>query len=154
MNPTKQLAKQIFDNLNHAGAELGNYSELIIEDTITAFEQSTEQVGSIAYNKTQLEIWKEWCEKDISWTDAAYGAMSEYASQQTAYKDRQLQVQQSHIDDQDQLIFEQGKEIEELKEALSELIQVKDWKDKHGKDEHYLKAISIAWENVRKLIQK
>lgn len=46
------------------------------------------------------------------------------------------------------------KEIAELKEAISELIQVKDWKDKYGKDEHYLKAMPIAWENVRKLIQK
>ena len=42
----------------------------------------------------------------------------------------------------------------EMKEALEELIQLKDWKDKNGKDEHYTKEQSIAWDNARKSIEK
>ena len=42
--------------------------------------------------------------------------------------------------------------IMELEDALIELIQVKDWKDKNGKDEHYEKAQPLAWENARKAI--
>lgn len=38
--------------------------------------------------------------------------------------------------------------------ALKELIQVKEWKDKNGKDEHYLKAQPIAWDNARKALEK
>jgi hypothetical protein len=38
--------------------------------------------------------------------------------------------------------------------ALEHLIQLKDWKDKHGKDEHYLKAQPIAWDNARKALKK
>lgn len=43
-------------------------------------------------------------------------------------------------------------ERDALKSALEELIQVKDWKDKNGKDEHYEKAQPLAWENARKAI--
>jgi len=42
----------------------------------------------------------------------------------------------------------------DLCEALEELIQVKDWKDKNGKDEHYLKAQPVVWENARKALAK
>lgn len=41
--------------------------------------------------------------------------------------------------------------IGELESALTELIQVKEWKDKYGKDEHYLKAQPIAWGNAKRL---
>lgn len=41
-----------------------------------------------------------------------------------------------------------------LLEALQELLQVKEWKDKHGKDEHYLKAQPSAWSNAIAAIQK
>ena len=151
MNPTKQLieaAKRVCSNYLRSDTQENEYIS-VLRLAITSYERSTDQMGSIAYNKTQLEIWKEWCEKDISWTDAASGAMSEYASQQTAFKDqkiteltnllsdtnkriqeiqdeeelkdKQLQVQQSHIDDQDQLIFEQDKEIKELKAEVERL---------------------------------
>lgn len=42
----------------------------------------------------------------------------------------------------------------DIYEALEDLIQVKEWKDKNGKDEHYLKAQPVAWENARKAIDK
>lgn len=41
-----------------------------------------------------------------------------------------------------------------LLEALEELIQVKEWKDKYGKDAQYLKAQPIAWENAKKVLEK
>ena len=37
----------------------------------------------------------------------------------------------------------------DLLEALHELIQVKEYRDKHGKDEHYLAAKEVAWKNAR-----
>ena len=49
-----------------------------------------------------------------------YKAMSEYASQQTADKDKMIQLQQKHIDEQDQLIYEQVTEIAELKQRIAE----------------------------------
>lgn len=159
MNPTKQLVEAAKAVLNRNKPVDQIYRDLDkLQEAITAYEQSessSRQQENDESDKTKTGIWRKWDSKpDLSYNEAAYGAMLEYASQQTALKDKQLQVQQSHIDDQDQLIFEQDKEITELKEAISELIQVKDWKDKHGKDEHYLKAMPIAWENVRKLIQK
>ena len=42
----------------------------------------------------------------------------------------------------------------ELLEALQELLQVKEWKDKNGKDEHYLKAQPVAWQNAKAAINK
>ena len=42
----------------------------------------------------------------------------------------------------------------ELLEALQELLQVKEWKDKNGKDEHYLKARTVAWENAKAAVTK
>lgn len=42
----------------------------------------------------------------------------------------------------------------DLLEALEELIQVKEWKDKYGKDAQYLKAQPIAWENAKKALEK
>ena len=42
----------------------------------------------------------------------------------------------------------------ELLEALQELIQVKEWKDAHGKDAMYLKAQPMAWNNAILAINK
>lgn len=42
----------------------------------------------------------------------------------------------------------------ELLEALQELLQVKEWKDKYGKDAQYLKAQPIAWKNAENAIKK
>ena len=42
----------------------------------------------------------------------------------------------------------------ELIEALHELVQLKDWKDKNGKDEHYVRSQPAAWENARKALAK
>jgi hypothetical protein len=41
-----------------------------------------------------------------------------------------------------------------LESALEELIQVKDYKDKHGKDEQYKSAQPIAWKNAREALNK
>lgn len=43
---------------------------------------------------------------------------------------------------------------EELVEALEQLVQLKDWKDKHGKDEHYERSQPVAWGNARKALLK
>lgn len=40
-----------------------------------------------------------------------------------------------------------------LFDALNELIQVKEYKDNNGKDEHYLNAKDIAWDNAKKAIK-
>ena len=42
----------------------------------------------------------------------------------------------------------------ELLQALQELLQVKEWKDKYGKDEQYLKAQPVAWSNAQKVLEK
>lgn len=43
--------------------------------------------------------------------------------------------------------------IEKLEEGIKEMIQVKDWKDKHGKDEIYLIAKPKAWNQLRELVK-
>lgn len=42
----------------------------------------------------------------------------------------------------------------ELVQALNELVQLKDWKDKNGKDEHYVRSQPTAWENAKKALAK
>ena len=42
----------------------------------------------------------------------------------------------------------------ELEEALKQLVQLKDWKDKNGKDEHYVRLQPVAWEDARKALAK
>ncbi len=44
--------------------------------------------------------------------------------------------------------------IQELREALENLVQLKDWKDRHGKDEHYKKHQPAAWDNARIVLSK
>lgn len=97
---------------------------------------------------------ERWADKYETWASGdVIDALNDFASQQTAdkdqkiteltnllsdtnkriqeiqdeeeLKDKQLQVQQSHIDDQDQLIFEQGKEIKELKAEVERLEVIK-----------------------------
>ena len=41
-----------------------------------------------------------------------------------------------------------------LLQALHELLQIKEWKDKNGKDKHYLKAQPLAWSNAKKILEK
>ena len=123
---TQQLyeaAKKVVDR-NYSIAQI--YVNLHnLRDAITAYEQSessSRQQENDESDKTKTGIWRKWDSKpDLSYNESAYGAMLEYASQQTALKDKQLQVQQSHIDDQDQLIFEQDKEIKELKAEVERL---------------------------------
>lgn len=40
-----------------------------------------------------------------------------------------------------------------VREALENLVQLKDWKDKHGKDEQYEKHQPAAWEAARKALK-
>jgi len=127
MNPqTKQLVEAAKAVLNRNKPVDQIYRDLDkLQEAITAYEQSessSRQQENDESDKTKTGIWRKWDSKpDLSYNEAAYGAMLEYASQQTALKDKQLQVQQSHIDDQDQLIFEQDKEIKELKAEVDRL---------------------------------
>ena len=41
------------------------------------------------------------------------------------------------------------KRMEQLKAALDELVALKDWKDKHGKDMRYQRDQPVAWEKAR-----
>jgi hypothetical protein len=42
----------------------------------------------------------------------------------------------------------------ELVGALEQLVQLKKWKDKNGKDEHYEKSQPIAWINAKEALAK
>lgn len=58
------------------------------------------------------------------------------------------------IKDEERVIPVQLKEsieerLEKLHEALEELMKLKEWKDKHGKDEHYKKHQPAAWDKAR-----
>src|SRR5690606_28002819 len=44
-------------------------------------------------------------------------------------------------------------EYARLREALEELIQLRDWKDRNGKDEHYLKARDLVWSQARQALK-
>lgn len=171
-NKLYEAAKAVWKVADKINAKANGLSVLVLDEDFCALMRSIHELStaSSAYEQEQPEAitWnKNAYESALDYlSEMGYGSgtnftskgvaslLADFASQQTASKDKQLNVQQSHIDEQDQLIFEQAEEIKELKEAISELIQVKDWKDKYGKDEHYLKAMPIAWENVRKLIQK
>ena len=149
MNPTKQLyeaAKICLELLGKIQVKttgtkpviLDQYQACIVYNmrnklsyAITAYEQSNEQPEPISRhqengNTTNGEKYildnygERWADKYETWASGdVIDALNDFASQQTADKDRQLQVQQSHIDDQDQLIFEQGKEIDELKVEIT-----------------------------------
>ena len=41
----------------------------------------------------------------------------------------------------------------EALEALKDLVQLKEWKDRFGKDEHYLQHQPIAWKNAVMVIK-
>ena len=44
--------------------------------------------------------------------------------------------------------------VEELETALEELIQVKEYKDKYGKDQRYEEAKEYAWNNAKRVLNK
>lgn len=43
---------------------------------------------------------------------------------------------------------------EEIKEALTELVRLKDYKKKHGKDDRYVVEQPFAWKRARKVLKK
>lgn len=45
------------------------------------------------------------------------------------------------------------KEVEELRGALTDLVQLKNWKDKYGKDGHYLTNVDNVWLHARLLVE-
>lgn len=83
--------------------------------------------------------------KDTSiFSDKSYISLSAHVAKETASKDKQIEIQQAHIDDQDQLIFDQTKKIADLKENINRLI------DAHMGAE---KEVSELKEAIAKLIQ-
>jgi hypothetical protein len=48
----------------------------------------------------------------------------------------------------------QASQHEWVMEALENLVQLKRWKDKHGKDEHYVKNVDSAWQKAFDVIDK
>ena len=78
---------------------------------------------------------------ETSWTypiaELVYKAMEEYASQFTA------QASPLPIS---------GDE-EKLVRAVRNLVALKDWKDQHGKDEHYEQFQPEAWVHVREALK-
>jgi len=47
---------------------------------------------------------------------------------------------------------EEAVSVEEAIQAIKELIQVKEWKEEHGKDAKYMQAKPTAWTNIRELV--
>lgn len=44
-------------------------------------------------------------------------------------------------------------EVQQYKESLVDLVQLKRWKDNYGKDEYYLSKVDKAWEEAYKLVK-
>ena len=42
----------------------------------------------------------------------------------------------------------------ELRVAAEALVELKNWKDKHGKDEHYLNGKALAWYEAKKFLNE
>lgn len=110
MNPTKQLyeaAKTVLfgwsSRLTHPRSEWTEKLQTLA-DAISAYEQS-ETSPRQQENETKTEIWHKWdSEPDLSYNDAAYGAMLEYASQQTADKDRKIAELKQRISELENII--------------------------------------------------
>ena len=102
MNPTKQFyeaVKKVVDR-NYSIAQI--YVNLDnLRDAITAYEQSessSRQQENDESDKTKTGIWRKWDSKpDLSYNEAAYGAMLEYAHQQTADKDREIEELKAEV---------------------------------------------------------
>ena len=119
---TKQLVEAVEAYIKCGDMSIGLYNAYVnLCNAFEAYKQSTEQPEAIAGEKTALEIWKEWREKDISWTDAASGAMSEYASQQTASKDQKIADLSGELHATDKLNQELQDEIAELKAEVQKV---------------------------------
>lgn len=95
-----------------------------LDQIISAYEQ--EQPEAIAGENENGHLGKN----TSIFSDKIYDSIS---SQQTSAKD---------------------KEISELEDALLDIIQVNEWKEKYGEDERYLQALPVALKNAKKLIQK
>jgi hypothetical protein len=51
-----------------------------------------------------------------------------------------------------EMIHELSKENEQLRNCLENLVQLKEWKDKYGKDEHYLINQPRAWDRAKEIL--
>ena len=49
-------------------------------------------------------------------------------------------------------LAELEKENQELREVVENLVQLKRWKDKNGKDEHYVQNVDSAWQKAFEII--
>lgn len=123
---------QIYVNLDNLREALTAY-----EQSETSSRQQENDMGTIQQKARQYitsEYGGKWIDKIFQWwSDDVIEALSDFASQQTADKDR---------------------EIAELEDALLDIIQVNEWKEKYGEDERYLQALPVALKNAKKLIQK
>ena len=103
MNPqTKQLVEAAKAVLNRNKPVDQIYRDLDkLQEAITAYEQSessSRQQENDESDKTKTGIWRKWDSKpDLSYNEAAYGAMLEYAHQQTADKDREIEELKAEV---------------------------------------------------------
>ena len=58
------------------------------------------------------------------------------------------------MDDAKEMGLYEDNKVEELELALEELVQVKEYKDKYGKDERYEEAKKQAWKNAKRVLNK
>jgi hypothetical protein len=118
-----------FEDVN--GSKTVNLLPLTIVDMMIEFVDRIYEDGSGITPEEFAE--KRWKESQCEFSIADFIEGVHFYYHQTASKDKQ---------------------IEELKAALSDLIHVKDWKEKYGEDERYLQALPVALKNAKKLIQK
>jgi len=99
---TKQLVEAAKAVLNRNKPVDQIYRDLDkLQEAITAYEQSessSRQQENDESDKTKTGIWRKWDSKpDLSYNEAAYGAMLEYAHQQTADKDREIEELKAEV---------------------------------------------------------
>lgn len=136
-----KFSKHYSPTYDDDGCEVGDVACIEVSEALKANED---------YDKDFAKIQK--LERVIKKMDADFIIAEKESITTIEAKDKEIAATEKICSDHVDTIDKLQKEITELKEAANELIQIKDWKDKHGKDTHYIKNVSKCWTNLKKLL--